>query len=131
MEDKANYLIQERNIIKEIDIETFSDSPNEIKKISFVCEQKIITWKPKITKISKIYGLNLKIKKPMMLDEIPTKLKEMGTLIRKNGVVDVLTDYLSKDFEGTMYNFIASDKTFGKWSICYEEKETEDKEPIL
>ena len=132
-EQKTNYSIQKEEIIKNIEIETFMDQPNTIKKISFITETKTITWKPKTEKIDKLYGMILKNKVPMGIEDIPETLKDLGTLLNRNGEVAVLCDYFSKSFEGKTYYFFMSVKTFAKWSICHDKikEENEDKNPAL
>jgi len=124
--NEANIIKQERRILEHIQIDSMENNPKIIKKINFIFEDINITWKPKIEKTTKVYGMDMFIKEPMNIDDIPQKLKDIGKQLNKIGEVDILVDYISKKFEGTNYYFITSMSMFDKWAICRDKREVEE-----
>jgi len=129
--EKAEFVKEEEFLLKDIQLESFEDSPKEIKRISFISDEKTITWKPKIKEITLLYGMDLIKNLPLNIDNIPKKLKELGSQLNRDGSVNLLVSYLKKDFEGKTYFFITSEKTFNEWSIeVHKSNSTKEKEVV-
>ncbi len=105
-----------------IEVEMNQNEPDEINRIRFkTIEKGDITWKPK-TKLEEFrYGLKVISKVPVILSQMPKKLKEMGDILQKNPDLKIKVNYTvmqgEQDGEIKIYRFITSEKTFKDWII--------------
>lgn len=136
MEEKKTDYVKDKIInVSSIKLELSQQDTNSILKVRVLSDVGDITWKAKKKQTRFISGFPTEQMRPMTIDEIPQKLKDIQNVCTNDAICTVKAEYTvmnTKDAEGmpVTYRFFVSEKTLDKWEIQEKPKPKIEKETV-